>query len=404
MAVGQRTCDMLTPMVSRALLTTALLLLTACGAGGTGEDRTGQGSPTTAPPTTTPTAGPGPQRFQVQVDGKAEDSNAVFAAFFPDNLTARPGDTVDFLLPHFTGDPHTVTFGRLFQTDVTKIPPVLADQPSEGRTADVNRSVAESCFLDDGLPPYSRTGGAPACPKVAQPEFNGRQNLFNSGFLAEGERFSVKLAGDLRPGTYPFRCLIHGNRMTGNLKVAEPTTPVPSPSEVEAAGKRALLSTARSLSGGLTGGTPERALAGGRVIPNGFVAEFSPKEFTVATGATVTWDFTLTHTVSINATEDAVGILLKDPSGAVRVNRPAVDPSDSPDPPAELALFDNLTSKSASIDGGRFDGASFKSSGLMSQNVDGRTTVTYKLTFTRPGTYQIRCLVHPDMKARITVS
>ena len=387
------------------MVATTLAVLAACGGGDRRSGGPEAGATTsTAAATTAATAPAGPQRFEVQVDGKAREVSAVFAAFFPSNVSVRPGDTVDFVLPHFTGDPHTVTFGQLFQTDVTKVPPVFADQALEGGRQDINRSVAEACFLDTGGPPFSRTGGAPPCPKVTQPEVNGRHTLYNSGFMAEGERFTVKVASDTKPGTYPFRCLVHGNRMTGNLVVVSPETPVPSPAEVQATGQRSLDNMANSFAGGLTGGTNEKVVVGGRVIPTGFVAEFSPKELTVPEGITVSFEFALSHTVSLNATEEAVGILLKDPDGSVRMNRKAVDPADSPDPPPELALFDNLTSVSATVDGGSFDGAGFKSSGLMSQNVDGRTSVTYKLAFTRAGTYQLRCLVHPDMKARVTVT
>lgn len=68
-----------------------------------------------------------------------------------------------------------------------------------------NQSAAQPCYLDTGVPPLANAGGAPACAKKPQPDFNGRQSFYNSGMLTEdGESFSVKLAEDIRPGTYSF--------------------------------------------------------------------------------------------------------------------------------------------------------------------------------------------------------
>lgn len=51
-----------------------------------------------------------PQTFKVGVDAKADGFNASFLHYFPDQLTARPGDTIEFV-GHFTGEPHTVITG-----------------------------------------------------------------------------------------------------------------------------------------------------------------------------------------------------------------------------------------------------------------------------------------------------
>src|ERR1700675_1395258 len=51
------------------------------------------------------------QVFAVQVDGKTTAFAASFIAYFPNEVDAHPGDTVQFT-GAFTGEPHTVTLGK----------------------------------------------------------------------------------------------------------------------------------------------------------------------------------------------------------------------------------------------------------------------------------------------------
>ncbi len=79
----------------------------------------------------TPT--PAPQTFRVQVDAKTPKFGATFSAYFPNELTARPGDTVQFKLVD-TGEPHTVTFGTLVDQGLAaaaKAPPGEGDAVPE---------------------------------------------------------------------------------------------------------------------------------------------------------------------------------------------------------------------------------------------------------------------------------
>src|SRR4051794_13611650 len=69
---------------------------------------------------TTASAGGGAQTFAVQLDGKADTFNGAFTAFFPNDLSAHPGDTVTFKLPR-VGEPHTVGLGTLVDAGVKKI-------------------------------------------------------------------------------------------------------------------------------------------------------------------------------------------------------------------------------------------------------------------------------------------
>src|SRR2546422_674703 len=71
--------------------------------------------------TKTKTTTTGPQTYTVQIDGKTAAFNGVFTRFFPNALSAHPGDSVKFKLTHFNGDPHTVTFGTLVDAASKKV-------------------------------------------------------------------------------------------------------------------------------------------------------------------------------------------------------------------------------------------------------------------------------------------
>src|SRR2546425_7926902 len=50
--------------------------------------------------------------FGVSVDHKDKDLNTSFTHFFPHELKAHPGDTLEFT-ENFSGEPHTVAFGKV---------------------------------------------------------------------------------------------------------------------------------------------------------------------------------------------------------------------------------------------------------------------------------------------------
>ncbi len=92
-------------------LAAMILIVAACGGddggGGTaGEDGGGEAAGQSPEGTES-----GPNQVAVQVDGQAEGFNAAFLAYFPDNVTVHPGDTVVYESV-FSGEPHSITFGR----------------------------------------------------------------------------------------------------------------------------------------------------------------------------------------------------------------------------------------------------------------------------------------------------
>src|SRR6266404_3618797 len=79
---------------------------------------------------TATTAGGGGGKVTVGVDAKSDTVKAAYTAFFPNEVTLHPGDTVDFK-GNWTGEPHTVTFGTLIDTGLAaadKLGPDATDE------------------------------------------------------------------------------------------------------------------------------------------------------------------------------------------------------------------------------------------------------------------------------------
>jgi plastocyanin len=378
--------------------------------------------------TSKPAAG-GARTFNVQLDGKTDGFNGVFPAFFPKTFSAHPGDTIKFSLPHFNGEPHTVGLGTLVDKGVTKVeqlgpkgtfaqqesspellnlPDIFPHEVPKDGPPGANQSAGQPCFLDTGVPPLSLLGRAGPCPKRAQPEFNGTQSFYNSGVIQEdGASFTVKLKKDIKPGSYGLMCMIHRGGMTGRITVAAADQTVPSPDTVTKAGKDAL----DKLIAALKPAADSRAkVQAGHVavgigdpnVPEAIVAEFAPKTVTAKVGETVTFDQFFFHSISFNASDSDVGAFIKEPDGTVKLNEKAGAPA-GVDVPESLFTFPPPDDgKPVTVDMGKWDGTGFKSTGVTGSVPP--VLETAKIVFTKPGTYALRCLLHPDMKAEVRVA
>lgn len=283
--------------------------------------------------------------------------------------------------------------------EMRKVPDVFGPPPTFDP---LNQSAAQECFLETEDPPVSPAGGAPACPKVDQPEFNGKQTFYNSGYLAEDEKFSVKFAEDTAPGTYNFMCLVHREGMRGKVTVAASGADIASPEEVEEAGQKQLAQKEQALSKvqqDMQKATADKAMAGGGSpeVMDALVAEFGPKEVSIPTGGTVTWNVFLFHTIAFNGPEDAIGDLIVESDGTVRQNEKAVTPSKAPPPPPIVFGPGGKPSTTQAV----WDGTGYFNSGTLASFPGAE--VTYKVRFTKAGTYQLQCNLHPDMEGTVKV-
>lgn len=389
----------------KALLAIVAVLLAGCGGGG-GEDAGVAGG--------TGQAAGAPIAIPVSVDARPDDFSASFFSYFPRRLTARPGDSVEFTAVS-SGEPHTVAFGTVVDEALTAAAAVPPDTPlpqdvkdklarapaffSPDATeldADPQPAAAQPCFLDNVDPPP-----AVACTpeQQEQPEFTGRERFYGSGFLPDEATFKMALAGDIAPGTYQFMCLVDRTEMTGTLTVVSADQEVPTPAEVRTAAQReideavsalrARAEKVRSITGpDAMAGAPEEDGAPEPAVSS--TVNVFPDEVSIPADGSVTWMVNGAHTIAFNAPEDARPIYGVDADGVVRANKKGANPANGPGMPKGKAPI---------VDAGPYDGAGFRNSGLLV----GEGDLSYKLTFTRAGTYEYRCLFHTDMEGTVKV-
>lgn len=370
------------------------------------------------------TATKGAQNIAVQLDGKAKDYNGVFTAFFPNDVSAHPGDTIKFDVPR-VNEPHTVTFGTIINDAVNKIdqlgptasPAAQENSPELLKAPDVfphkvgngppdaNQSAAQPCFMQSGVPPLSLTGGAPACPKVAQPDFDGTQAFYNSGVLTnDGDSFSMKLAPSIKPGTYSFMCLIHRGTMTAKLTVAPPAQSIPSPSDQKTKGQQQfsqLESQLKPIADSASQGNASdvKIGLGDPKVFNALVAQFGPKDVSIPVGGTVTWNMFLFHSLSFGFTAADVGAFTKASDGSIHLSEKS-GPINMNVPPAAFAFPPADNASPIALN------SSYGGTGQLSTGIVGSVPpalITTKITFPKAGTYQYRCLFHRDMEGTIKV-
>jgi plastocyanin len=271
------------------------------------------------------------------------------------------------------------------------------------------------------------------CAKRAQPDFTGTQAYYSSGFIPyagnNGNSFDIKLSTNIKPGTYHYYCTVHGPGMQGRIIVKPAGASIPSQGAVD----RAALSQANTLTGSVRKALKQvNALPKFDLIkvandiskfqppptdnqiaklkdgyfagyttndPNSVLAnEFVPRTIHANVGEKVTWAMIGEHTVSFNVPK-YVPILRTDKAGTVSFN-PVVNsgagpkfPKTAPDDAGDAYI----------VDGGTWNGTGFHSSGLDELDTGDSNVVGYSLAFSKPGTYQYACLIHPKMVGTVVV-
>ena len=225
---------------SRWVPVSGLVFLALCASGATLAGTAAKRSTTAA------------ETFTINVDGVNPKANETFLAYFPRATTVHAGDTVIF---HYVGvgEPHTVTLGSLADNAVSVFAHLTPAQqhanapPSAARAADAAlpqlfpqgpgdaiASAADKCFVQSGTP------GTSLCPlsQHEQPDFNGTQSYYNSGWLDANQKFTVHFSSSTAPGTYRFMCLLHREFMSGKVTVAPVSKTIQSPATQFATGQK----------------------------------------------------------------------------------------------------------------------------------------------------------------------
>lgn len=395
----------------------------------------------------------GPQSRTVRVDYSHDEFGSYFLLYFPREVTLRPGDTAVFKQT-WTGEPHSVTMGTLVDDYMGLVEPYLqaaregkplpdeepADVAEAGKPLpymfgesfdDVAQNAAQPCYLDSGGPPADP---ATPCDQQDQPDFNGKQSYYNSGFIpyegAGGNEFRVPLADDIKPGTYFYYCNYHGAFMSGKIKVVGKGASIPSQEDVNRQARKEIESMAgplreqiekfedgrfevpedqapafrdagflkpgtRRFQGNLSGLYAEdESIMGG-------INEFLPRTKTVRVGEKVRWANLGMHTISFNVPRYFPVISVED-GGKVVYNPQVITPAggvpEHPEP-FDFPKTEPPPTKPLVIDGGAWNGEGFYSTGL----IGWEPYVVFQMEFSKKGTYKYACLIHPPMVGTITV-
>ncbi len=369
----------------------------------------------------------------IEVDSNYDEFAGTFRAFFPRDVTVKPGMTLKFH-QKWSGEPHTVTLGSEVQDRIEpEMLPLILRSTSKEPTEDdefsdevnaavekffgelpfffgekgVNPAVAQPCYLNNGLPKDSK-----ACPKKVQPAFAGTESYFNSGFIpfegTSGNEFEMKIAENAKPGTYFYYCALHGAGMSGQIKVTKSGS-VPSQASLNKQAQKEILEVAKPLREVLKKEQAGEAEIKGNLVGSGDeslrgvkgqVNEFTPRTVRAKVNEPVKWSFIGGHTVSFNVPPYFPLYDVKK-SGKVAENPKAYAPSGGwPGRPEPTSEDGGPPVPRADVDAGKFDG----SGGLKSSGADWQNGDTYTITFTKPGTYPMACLIHPGMIGKVVVS
>lgn len=272
---------------------------------------------------------------------------------------------------------------------------------------DITQNIGQPCFLKTGQPPEDEDKPCTATQQK-QPVFDGTESFYNSGILPyegpRGNSYRVKLADDIKPGSYYFYCAIHGPGQVSEIDVQKPGTKVASARDVAREGRaeardvvlpleRAYQSATRTNTVKVEGKTVKGPFAGLPAEVHGAINEFVPQTIKAKAGEAITWKILgADHTISF----DVPPYLPIIEFGAKRVRmNPKVrsaaggspEPGDGPDEGIHK------------VDGGTYDGKGFWSSGLFG----GEPYAEYTLRISKPGTYPYACLVHPRMIGKVII-
>lgn len=269
------------------------------------------------------------------------DDGATVNLYLPGTIHVYVGDTVRW---HVEGrvEAHTITFGP---------------------AATLQHLAAHV------LVPVPQKAGPPLLtlnPRLAAPSgghtYDGT-GLVNSGEMLKGQIYSLIFT---TPGTYHYYCLIHFPYMSGTVVVSpRPTT------------QQYVIQT----------GSHDRGQ--GPTADQFYDTDFAPNELTIHAGDSVTWrlNTAVPHTITFGP-----AALLKS------IFAQQVMPATGADGKTYLALNPRI---GMPVGGPTYDGVGFHNSGLLLPTPG--QVVSYKLTFTTPGTYHYICLIHQGMDGYIHV-
>ena len=322
--------------------------------------------------------------------GVNRNTDALF--FYPKVVTVHAGDTVTWQLRGF----HTITFTGP-KRDYPFIVPQGGKQP-------VQKDASGDPFWWGGKTPVlgvsplsilQQGGAAISSPK--QVRSSGLLRVLQSTAKQPPAPYQLTFT---TPGVYRYECAVHTS-MRGVVRVLPSTAQVPSADAQEQEGALELQRTiadARRLNHAKPS-VKLRVLVGvGHRATGAEVAAFFPSRLVVNVGDTVTFrndDETDIHTVTVGPAKY---------TGAIEKTFIA--------PHGKQLLLNPLGVFSSEPPGGgtvQYDGANhgngYVNAGMLAPKGAPASAgpQTYKVTFTKPGTYHYECVIHQNMDGTIVV-
>jgi plastocyanin len=245
--------------------------------------------------------------------------------------------------------------------------------------------------------------------------------------MPDGDVYNVKLASNVKPGTYRYYCTLHTVQMQGAITVVPSGDKAPTAAENKATGDAELqkgISALQPAVDAVKDAPVDKALAGvGTEEAEGASANiFGPPIATIPVGGSVNWTIFGPHTISFNPPDDLEPFITRAPDGLVHLNPKTFPPAGGgvpqPQPPGgdqgggggggsttTTAAVTTTTSGAPPpptvVDGGSYNGTGYYSTGLYLSFPPELSA--YKMTFTKAGTYSYECLLHPGMAGAVKV-
>jgi plastocyanin len=333
--------------------------------------------------TRTVVAGP-PQKVKGLPPGA--DSNA----FFRKTITVHVGDKVKWQFAGF----HTVTLPAK-----GKQPPAfIGPDPSGATVSGVNDAAGSPFWFNGKVPKLTLIpdGALPAGGK----RYSGKKLVSSGAPLGSGapKPFTVKFT---KKGTFTYYCTIHVGQKA-KVKVVGKNQAIPSNKANKKAAKKEYAKVVKQLKkDGKFAGPPGNVVRAGNDTIRSTLLGFFPATKSVPVGTTVTFTMspktTEAHTITFGPADYlkslADGFIGPDPANPQGL--PVVNPQDAfpSDPPPSLPPFD-----------GSNHGNGFINTGIIDQDATTPANPpSAQVTFSKAGTYNYICLIHPDMKGSIVV-
>jgi plastocyanin len=295
------------------------------------------------------------QSWQLQVGAQSGDKAHQALAFLPNEVWIHAGDSIIWTFP--TNEVHTVTFLKPLQVRPNRFTGCSAGAPPDGRTNNFS--------LYDGT----------AC--------------VNSGILTneDGPTYTVVFPV---AGNFKLVCLAHPN-MTATIHVLEPSTPLPHDQafyDKQADRERAELLSDRMASAHDHSGANDITAGVGHILGNAggtqtaSVMRFMDATKVIHVGETVEWtsaEAVTNHTITFGPEPDQLNQI--PPSANVTLD-------------ADGARHAIISSPSDTVHSGFITEAPQDRINLP----QGPLGVTrFRVTFTQPGVYQYKCVLHDEL-------